>query len=393
MVKTRTALMATTLLGLALGGGVYTVRATGTSQAVAAPAPASAVPVVVRTLASQKIRLWSEFSGRLHAVDSAEIRPEVAGRITEVLFEDGQNVHAGDILFEIDPRPYEAAVARADANLSTATSNAGYAKVELERAAGLVRTQAVSQQVYDQRANANRVASAAIKAAEAELKQASLDLEHAHVRAPITGRASRAELTVGNLVQAGPGAPLLTTLIGNHTIYADFDVDEQTYMENLRDYPRGRDDERLIPVRLSVQGDKDHPYQGTIYSFDNRIDVASGTIRARAKFDNADGALVPGMFVTIQLATGGERDALLVPDRAVGFDQSKKFVYVVGADNKVAYRAVELGKQVRSDRVVLGGLEPGDRVILDGVQHVRPAASVAPTEEALDQPISASAAR
>jgi multidrug efflux system membrane fusion protein len=393
MVKTRTALMATTLLGLALGGGVYTVRATGTSQAVAAPAPASAVPVVVRTLASQKIRLWSEFSGRLHAVDSAEIRPEVAGRITEVLFEDGQNVHAGDILFVIDPRPYEAAVARADANLSTATSNAGYAKVELERAAGLVRTQAVSQQVYDQRANANRVASAAIKAAEAELKQASLDLEHAHVRAPITGRASRAELTVGNLVQAGPGAPLLTTLIGNHTIYADFDVDEQTYMENLRDYPRGRDDERLIPVRLSVQGDKDHPYQGTIYSFDNRIDVASGTIRARAKFDNADGALVPGMFVTIQLATGGERDALLVPDRAVGFDQSKKFVYVVGADNKVAYRAVELGKQVRSDRVVLGGLEPGDRVILDGVQHVRPAASVAPTEEKLDQPISASAAR
>jgi multidrug efflux system membrane fusion protein len=270
-------------------------------------------------------------------------------------------------------------VARAEANVATANTNAGLAKLELDRAAPLVKTQAIAQQVYDQRANTLRVANAAIKSAEAELKQAALDLEHAYVKAPITGRASRAELTVGNLVQAGTNAPLLTTVIGNHAIYADFDVDEQTYVSILRDHPGGREVERSIPVELSLPGDQGRHYSGTIYTFDNRIDVASGTIRARAKFDNHDGALVPGMFATIRIATG-ERSALLVPERALGFDQSKKYVYVVGPDGKVAYRAVDLGKQIRSERVVLKGLEPGDRVIVDGVQHVRPDVTVAPTE-------------
>jgi multidrug efflux system membrane fusion protein len=301
-------------------------------------------------------------------------------------------VKAGDILFVIDPRPYEAAVARAEANLATATNNAALAKLELERAAPLVKTQAIAQQVYDQRANASRVANAAIKSAEAELKQASLDLEHAYVKAPITGRASRAELTVGNLVQPGAGAPLLTTIIGNHAIYADFDVDEQTYTALMREFAGGRDAERRIPVELSLPGDQSPRFSGTIYTFDNRIDVASGTIRARAKFDNHDGALVPGMFVTVRIAAG-ERTALLVPERAVGFDQSKKYVYVVGTDDKVAYRPVELGKQVRSERVVLKGLEPGDRVIVDGVQHVRPAVAVAPSEAPPEQTAAAAQAR
>jgi multidrug efflux system membrane fusion protein len=161
----------------------------------------------------------------------------------------------------------------------------------------------------------------------------------------------------------------------------------------LRDYPGGRDNERRIPVQLSVPGDKGHLYEGAIYTFDNRLDVTSGTIRARAKFDNADGVLVPGMFVTIKLATGIARDELLVPDRAVGFDQNKKFVYVVGEGNKVAYRAVELGKPVQSERVVLTGLQAGDRVIVDGVQHVRPDAQVAPTESASDESTASDAAQ
>jgi membrane fusion protein, multidrug efflux system len=381
MSPRRVAVVATASIGLILAGGLYATHGTHASPGGTADV-AQAVPVTVRTLAEQQIRLWSEFSGRLRAVDSAEIRPEVGGQITEVKFEDGQGVHAGDVLFVIDPRPYEAAVARAEANRASAVTNAALAKTEFERAAVLIRSQAIAQQLYDQRANAVRVADAAVQAAEAALRQASLDLEHAHVRAPITGRASRVELTVGNLVQAGPGAPLLTTIVGNHWIYADFDVDEQTYIATLRDYSGGREDERRIPVQLSLQGDKDHSYEGAIYSFDNRIDVASGTIRARAKFDNADGVLVPGMFVTIKLATGVERNELLVPDRAVGFDQSKKFVYVVNGSNKVAYRAVELGKPVQSDRVVLAGLQAGDRVVVDGVQHIRPDALVKPTEAA-----------
>ena len=242
----------------------------------------------------------------------------------------------------------------------------------------------MAQRAYDERANANRVADAAVKMAEAELKGAALDLEHAHVVAPISGRASRAEITLGNLVQAGPGAPLLTTIVSNDTVYADFEVDEQTYVESVRDATGGREGERRIPVQLTLAGDKSHVYQGTIYSFDNRIDAASGTIRARAKFDNADRALLPGMFVSVRLAEATERNELLIPDRALGFDQSKKFVYVVGADSKVAYREVELGKRVQAQRVVLKGLQAGERVIVDGVQHVRPNTVVAGKEAAPD---------
>jgi multidrug efflux system membrane fusion protein len=362
-----------------IAGGIYSVRGTRATPEDTAAAPRP-VPVIVRTLAEQKIRLWSEYSGRLHAVESAEIRPEVGGRITEVTFDDGQSVKAGDTLFVIDPRPYQAAVARAEATLATAVTNAGFAKVELDRAARIVNTQAIAQRVYDERANASRVANAAIKSAEAALREASIDLEHAYVRAPIAGRVSRAELTVGNLVQPGPGAPLLTRIVSNETIYADFEVDEQTYVESIRDHANRRDEERRIPVQITLHGDKSRVYQGHIHSFDNRLDAASGTIRARAKFDNGDGALVPGMFVSVKLASGTERSELLIPDRAVGFDQSKKFVYVVDDRNKVAYREVELGKQMQAQRVALKGVQAGDRVIVDGIQRVRPDAVVEPTE-------------
>ncbi len=349
--------------------GAYAVR---TPRASGDPPAAPPPTVTVQTLAPQKIRVWSEFSGRLHAVDAAEVRPEVGGRITEVRFEDGATVKAGDVLFVIDPRPYEAAVARARANLASAQTNAAFAKVEFERAAAMVKSQTVAQRTYDERGNASRVANAAVEADAAQLKQAELDLEHAYVRAPIAGRASRAEITLGNLVQPGPGAPLLTTIVASQSLYADFEVDEQTYVESIRGYTNGREGERRIPVQLSVPGDRSGVHQGSIYSFDNRIDVASGTIRARAKFDNPDGALVPGMFVSVKLAEGAERDVLLIPERAVGFDQSKKFVYVVDRGNKVAYREVELGRQVQAQRIALKGVQPGDRVIVDGVQHVRP---------------------
>jgi multidrug efflux system membrane fusion protein len=381
----RRPLIAGAIAALLVAAGVYAVRGSNASHSEALGSAATpAVPVTVRTLTEQKVRIWSEFSGRLQAVDVAEIRPEVGGRITEVLFEDGQTVKAGEVIFVIDPRPYEAAVARAEANLASARTNAGFAKQDRDRAAALIGSQTMTQRDFDQRGNASRVADAAVQTAEADLKRARLDLEHAHVVAPISGRASRPEITVGNLVQAGPGAPLLTTIVSNDTVYAGFEVDEQTYVESVRDAAGGRDQERRIPVQLSLPGDKGHVYGGTIYSFDNRIDAASGTIRARAKFDNADGALLPGMFVSVKLAEGTERDELLIPDRALGFDQSKKFVYVVGADYKVAYREVKLGKQIQSQRVVLSGVQAGDRVVVDGVQRIRPDTVVAPQEVAPD---------
>lgn len=372
-------LITAALVALIAGGGLYAVGHSHPSQA-AAPTSMPAVDVTVQTLSPKKVQVWSEFSGRLQAVDHAEIRPEVSGRITEVRFRDGQYVKAGDVLLVIDPRPYEAAVARAEANLASARTNADFAKIEEQRASGMIKNEAIAQRVFDERSNNLRVADAAVKAADAELKQANLDLEHAYVRAPITGRTSRAELTVGNLVQAGPGAPVLTSVVSNSAIYADFEVDEQTYVDSIRASAAKPEQERKIPVQLNLAGDKAHVYQGTIDSFDNRIDVASGTIRARAKFENTDGVLVPGMFVSVSLASPVEHDEILVPEKAVGFDQSKKFVLVVDGENKVAYREVELGKQVETSRVALKGITAGDKVIVDGLQHVRPNAVVAPHE-------------
>ncbi len=372
-------LLTVAVAALIAGGGIYTVGRSHPSEA-AAPVPVPAVEVTVQTLSPKKVQVWSEFSGRLHAVDQAEIRPEVNGRITEVRFHDGQYVKQGDILLVIDPRPYEAAVARAEANLASARTNADFAKIEQQRAAGMIKTEAIAQRIYDERSNNLRVADAAVKGAEAELKTAQVDLEHAYVRAPITGRTSRAELTVGNIVQAGPTAPVLTSVVSSSAIYADFEVDEQTYVDSIRSGAANPDQEHKVPVQLTLAGDHGHVYQGTIDSFDNRLDVGSGTIRARAKFANTDGALVPGMFVSVGLASPVEHQELLVPEKAVGFDQSKKFVLVVDKDNKVEYRAVELGAQVAGSRVALKGVEAGDKVIVDGLQHARPSSVVAPKE-------------
>jgi multidrug efflux system membrane fusion protein len=344
-------------------------------------APTPTIPVTVETVKAADVRVWSEFSGRLNAVDYAEVRPEVSGRITDVRFRDGQAVKAGDALFVIDPRPFEAALAKATADLATAHTNAGYAQTELTRAEGLIKTKAIAQSLYDERANNKRVADAAVQAAQAVLMQTRVDVDHAYVKAPISGRISRPEITLGNLVQSGPNAPLLTSIVSNDGIYADFDVDEQTYLQSIRGQADTSEKEQRIPVELKVRGDTGHKYKGTIYSFDNRIDTASGTIRARARFNNKDGSLVPGMFVSVKLGGGIKREALLVPERAIGSDQSKKFLFVVGDGNKVAYREVALGQQVDGKRIVLSGLNPGERVIIDGLQHVAPDATVQPAEE------------
>lgn len=344
-------------------------------------APGQTIPTVTFiTIEPQKMRLWSEFSGRLQAVDIAEIRPQVSGRITEVHFEDGELVKAGDVLFVIDPRPYEAAVARAEARVSTAKANSDYTKLEMDRAANMVKTNAVAQRIYDDRFNANEAAIASLKSAEADLKQAGVDLEHAYVQAPISGRAGRVELTVGNLVQTGVNAPLMTRVVAIDPIYADFEVDEQTYLDSVRSVAHNRKLEREIPVKLYINGNREDVYRGTIYSFDNQLDVSSGTIRARAKFDNKDGVLVPGMFVTVALGKREKEEVLLVPQQAISTDQNKKYVYLIDKDNKVIYREVSLGKEYGNQRILLKGLESGDRVIVKGMQHIKVGELVNPEE-------------
>ena len=347
------------------------------------PAPAAAPPppaVTVAAIQPQSVRIWSDFSGRLAAVNAADIRPEVSGRITEIRFKDGQLVHKGDILMVIDPRPYEAAVAKSEADLATANSNNKLAKVELERAQRLMAANAVARDFFDQRDNAAGVGAASIKAAQAALAQSQLDVDHAYVKAPIDGRVSRAEITVGNLVQSGANAPLLTSIVSDDGIYADFEVDEQTYLRSIHQHATTAGQEQRIPVQLTLQGD-DHVYNGNIESFDNKIDVSSGTIRARARFANTDGALVPGMFVTVRMGDASNSKVLLVPEDAVQNDQSKRYVYVVGRDNKADFREIALGQEVDGRRIVTAGLKPGERIVVDGLQRVQPGAVVEPHQQ------------
>lgn len=374
LLKKRAFLGGLALVGMAVVGlSLHNAGATPDPT----PTASAAIAVTVAAVDAKPVRLWSEFSGRLTAVDSADVRPEVNGRITEIRFKDGQTVHAGDVLLVIDPRPYTAAVAKAEADLATARTNARLAGTELDRAKRLMEAQAVARDTYDQRANAVGVAQASIQSADAILAQAKLDLDHAYVKAPIDGRVGRAEITVGNLVQTTP-APLLTTIVSNDGIYADFDVDEQTYLRTVRAHATTLEQEKKLPVQLTLPGDAAHTYDGAIESFDNRIETGTGTIRARAHFANTDGALVPGMFVSVRLWAATPSNAILVPEDAVGSDQSKRFVFVVTPGHKADYREVALGQEMDGKRVVLSGLHSGERIIVDGVQRVQPGAAVDP---------------
>ena len=351
----------------------------GEAEAKGAAVAPAALPVTVATLAAQTVSPFAEFSGRITAVNYAEIRPQVTGRITEVRFTDGQRVNAGDVLFVIDPRPYQAAVDKAEADLATAISNAKFAKVEHERGSQLVKSATLSQETFDQRSNADESSQAAVKAAQAQLANAQVNLDYAYIKAPFSGRISRAEITVGNLV-GSPTAPppLLASIVSDDGVYADFEVDEQTYLNSVRHYGRSRDEQQTIPVELVVRGDSGRVYRGHIESFDNRIDTGTGTIRARARFANADGALIPGMYVSVRMGGGAIDEALLVPESAIGNDQSKRFVFVVGSGEKAVYRSVELGAHVNGSRVVLAGVKAGERVILDHLQRLAPGATVVP---------------
>ncbi len=374
-LKRKVALVAVVSTLSATTAGYYHFDHAGASEEAAVVA---ALPTVsVTNLTSQTVRQWSDFSGRLTAVDYVEVRPLVSGTITEVAFEDGDHVEEGDLLFVIDPRPFEAAVARAEANLQSANSQVELADAQLKRAAELVQEQFVSESVYDQRQKDFEVAIAAVKSAEAELRTAKLDLEHAHVTAPVSGVVSRPEITLGNVIGAGPAAPVLTTVVSTDELYAEFDVDERTFIQAKRQSAGGN----TMPVSLTLAGDN-VAYEGELYSFDNRLDLSSGTIRARAIVKNTDGALTPGMFASISLGAASESEVLVVSDKAIGTDQGKKFVLTVDAQNRVAYNEVTLGDSVEGGRIVLAGLNEGDRIITGGLHRVRPNVTVAVQDDA-----------
>jgi multidrug efflux system membrane fusion protein len=347
------------------GGAPVTVAA-----AAAAP-PAAEVDVA--TVVSRSITDYQEYSGRIEAINDVEIRPLVSGTIVAVHFHDGAMVKKGDMLFTIDPRPYKAEVDRAAAQLASAESRSGYASTDWERAQRLLTDNAIAKRDYDVAQNANREAVAAVKAAKAALEAAQINLGYTAITAPVSGRVSRALLTVGNVVSTGANAPVMTTLVSMAPIYASFDVDEQTYLRFL-----SHDSKVTVPAWIGLANETGYSRQGVIDSVDNRLDTSSGTIRVRARFDNADGVLVPGLYVRARVGGGAPHQAVLVSDAAIQTDQEKKFVLLVDKENKVQYREVTLGDQHRGLRVITSGLQPGARIVVNGMQRVRPGAAVKP---------------
>lgn len=362
----RPLLSAAVLFSLAVGTYYTLTPISGHSDDSSNPMPPPTHVEVVE-LKVEPVRLWTRFSGRLTAVNSAEIKPQVSGEIQQVLFDDGQQVQQGEVLFIIDPRPYEAEVQQAQAQLTSARSRATLARDELDRARKLVERQLVSESVFDAANNEFRIANARIEEAESALVKAKLDLEYAHIKAPFTGLISRAELTVGNIVEAGSSAPVLATLVSNQQLYAEFNVDEQTYIRSMRQ----RDLVGQMPVQLTL-ADDDKVYRGKIHAFDNRLDISTGTIRARAIFENTDGALTPGMYANVHLGAPKETNVMLLPTKAIGTNQDKKFVYIVDENNTVGYREVTLGEYHQGQRVIESGPESGSLVVVNGLSHIRP---------------------
>jgi multidrug efflux system membrane fusion protein len=356
------------------------------ANAPAADAP-RATPVSVATVATTDVNTWDEFSGRLEAVERVDVRSRVAGAVQAAHFREGSLVKQGDLLITIDPAPYAAEVERAEAQVASAQARVSFTRSEQERARRLWEEKAIAQRELDERVNAGREAEANLRAAQASLQSARLNLGYTQVRAPVAGRIGKIEVTVGNLVAAGPGAPVLTTLVSVSPIYASFDADEQVVVKALKDLPGGasaRAKLEGIPVQMGTAGLEGTPYEGKLQLIDNQVDARSGTVRVRAAFDNKDGALIPGQFARIRMGQSRSESAVLVNERAVGTDQNKKFVMVVDADNKTVYREVTLGASVNGLRVVTKGLKAGERIVVNGLQHVRPGALVAPQPVTMD---------
>lgn len=364
------------VLGVAGGIAVQRMPAlAGQEEAPAAPAPAAAVDVA--EVVSRTITDWRGYSGRLEAVDRVEIRPLVSGTLTAVHFQDGALVRKGDVLFTIDPRPYAAEVARVQGQLAAAEARDAYAASELARGQRLLSDNAIAKRDFEEKQNAAREAAANLQAARAALEAARLNLEYTRITAPVTGRISRAQVTVGNVVAAGAASAPLTTLVSTARMYAAFDVDEPTYLKMAQ---ASRGGSGAIPVYLGLANEEGHPRKGTVSFIDNRLDVASGTIRVRAVFDNPDGQLIPGLYARVQLGGGKPRDALLIDERAVGTDQDKRFVLVLDEGNRARYREVRLGSASGGLRVVDAGLKAGERIVVNGLQRVRPGEPVTPRE-------------
>lgn len=372
-----------TWLGLALTISLAACGGNGPGDMQMPPTGVGVAEVVVRNVVE-----WDEFSGRIQAVDSVEIRPRVTGYLTDVHFGEGTLVQAGDLLFTIDQREYRAAVALAKANLNRARTRVTLAEQEVARGDKLLRAKALSSEEMDQRNGELKQARADVASASAELQRSELDLGFTELRAPISGRVGAALVRPGNLVN--PGDTLLTTLVSIDPIHVVFEGDERIYLKYQAQAAAGErpsSREASNPVQVGLASDSDYPFRGAMNFVDNRINPATGTIQGRAELPNPDGYLIPGLFARVRLLGSGEYEAILVHDVAILTDQDRKYVYVVDDQNRAQRRDVQIGRAVDGLRVVEQGLQAGDRVIVNGVRKIFfVGAPVNPTVVAMDDP-------
>src|SRR5471030_3331315 len=359
--------------------------ATGkTSDAPAAGGP----PISAATVVQKTITETQEFSGRLEAIEHVDIRPRVGGFITAINFKPGGEVKKGDVLFVIDPRPFQAEANRAEAAAASARAKADLAKLEVVRSEKLLADKAIAQREYDEKASGLKELDANARAAQAQAEAAQLNLSYTQVRSPINGRAGKAEITLGNLVDA---SAVLTSVVSLERIYASFDGDEDTYLRVGAAVHKGKP----ATVKIGLANETGFPHEGKLEFVDNQLDPHSGSVRMRATFTNTDGMLVPGLFARVQLAgSTGAKSALMINDRAISTDQDRKFVFVVDKDNKAEYRPVTLGPAIDGLRVVRDGLKAGEKIVVNGLQRVRPGAPITPTVVAMDSdPLAANVAK
>ena len=343
----------------------------------------------------QHISPWSEFSGRIDPVDYAEVRPEVSGRITEIRFKDGDLVRKGDLLFVIDPRPYEIELQQGQAQLATAEATLDLATRELARAASLREKDFVAQSTYDQRLQTMKTAAASVETGKAAVRQANLDLEFSHVTAPVTGRISQHQVSIGNLVSGGSTAAtptLLTTIVSLDPIYLNFDMSEAQFLAYERAAANGRlksNRDKGVPVFVRLTDETQWAREGVLNFVDNQVDRGAGTIRARGIFPNPNFFLTPGQFGRLRLPGSEPYQAILVPDAAVVTDQSSKLLMTVTEDGTVVPKLVRLGPTIDGLRVVRSGLDPKDRVVIDGLVRARPGGKVTPQPGEIKSPATA----
>ena len=353
-------------------GALFLAGCGASAQTTAAAAPPPVVGVAPVTF--KPLRQWDDFTGRLEAVDSVALRPRVAGEIVAVAFQDGARVRKGQLLFQIDPRPFVAEVDLLGAEAERARAKAQLAAADSDRGQRLLAQEAIAKEEAERLVSEARSAKADLGAAEAALRTAQLNLSFTRVVSPIDGRISRALITRGNLVTP---ADLLTTVVSDGPIYASFSTDEQTYLK-YAEAQRGGEG----PVYMGLMTEAGFPHQGKLHFLDNAVDAHSGTISGRAVFDNADGAFTPGLFARVRLVSRDVQSVALAPEQALGTDLGKRYVLVLGAGNRVQYRPVTLGRAVGEYRIILAGLQPGEKIITSGLQKVKPGDVVTPQASA-----------